>query len=54
MTLTSVSANFIEFNDTINDIDNPIIFSAGEELQEVSGGIDKGVEKKHQGFVYIC
>ena len=45
VTSTSVSANFIEFNDTINNIDNPIIFSAGGQLQEVSGGIDKGVEK---------
>ena len=36
LTSMSVSTNFIEFNNTINDIDNPIIFSAGGELQEVS------------------
>ena len=43
LTSTYTLANFIEFDNTINDIANPIIFSAGGELQEVSGGIDKSV-----------
>ena len=29
-------ANFIEFDNTINDLENPILFSAGGALQEVS------------------
>ena len=47
---TYVLANFIEFNNTINDIDNPVIFSVGGELEEVSGGIDESVGRS----VYKC